>query len=29
MKRNIENSTMNVIMEACRLMDEKQHNKDE
>ena len=27
--RNIENSTMNVIMEACRIMDEKQHNKDE
>lgn len=28
-ERNIENSTMNVIMEACRLMDERQHNKDE
>ena len=28
-ERNIENSTMNVIMEACRLMDEKQHDKDD
>ncbi|MEJ2053952.1 MAG: response regulator [Calditrichaceae bacterium] len=28
-KRNVENSTMNVIMEACRLMDEKQHSKDD
>lgn len=27
--RNITNSTMNVIMEACRIMDEKHHDKNE
>ena len=27
--RNIENSTMNVIMEACRIMDERQQDKSE
>jgi len=25
-ERNVENSTMNVIMEACRIMDESRHN---
>jgi len=28
-KQNITNSTMNVIMEACRIMDEKQHEKNQ
>lgn len=28
-ERNIHNSTMNVIMEACRIMDEKKHEKSE
>ncbi len=27
-ERNIENSTMNVIMEACRIMDETHHRED-
>ncbi len=28
-ERNIQNSTMNVIMEACRIMDETKHRQDE
>lgn len=28
LEKNITNSTMNVIMEACRIMDEKKHEKD-
>ena len=28
MERNIQNSTMNVIMEACRIMDEAKHKQE-